>query len=488
MPPTARVGSQRPTFEAPARYARTDGPELVATLAAYGFSFDGAQRHQLDAYMAKDAAGQPAAMTIGLSVPRQNGKSHAARWYAIWCAAICGMQVVYSAHNGDVVDEFFKLLVSVFENETNYPDFHAMLDGDPYRQPGRQEMRFTSGGRIRFSTRTNSKSRGGTCSVIIIDEAQELTDAQLNALLPTTAASPDSVPQVIYIGTPPDPTCVGTVFRRLHDEAHGDPAPDTWWMEWAVDELPPADASPEDLLELAYTVNPALGTRIRERTVLNEARTMGLDGLARERLGWWRPGGEQAPPLITAGAWRRCEVGDGDAMRDGTRAFGVKFSPDGRTAALSVALARRGGPSYVELIEVSGTSRGTDGLADWLLARAGETAALAIDGKRGTAPLVKRLADRGYPRRAIVECAPADAQASGSMLLDEIDVGTVSHIESPALDESATKSIKRKIGSNGGFGFGDGPDSISCPVESAALALWAARTTRRDPQRRQVVW
>ena len=36
--------------------------------------------------------------------------------------------------------------------------------------------------------------------------------------------------------------------------------------------------------------------------------------------------------------------------------------------------------------------------------------------------------------------------------------------------------------------FGDGPGSISCPVESAALALWAARTPRRDPKRKQRAW
>ena len=484
----ARAGRQEPTFEAVGPYARTDGPEIVSTLSAYGFTFDAAQAHQLDLYAARDAAGAPAAMTIGLSVPRQNGKSHAARWYAIWCAAICGMEVVYSAHNGDVVGEFFKLLESVFSNGANYPDFHAMLDGEPYRQPGRQEMRFTSGGRIRFSTRTNSKSRGGTCSVIVIDEAQELTDAQLNALLPTMAASPDGVPQAIYIGTPPDPTCVGTVFRRMHDTAHSDPEPDSWWSEWAVAELPPEDATEDRLVELAYEANPALGSRMRERSVRNEARTMGLDGFARERLGWWKPGGTAQPPLIDPAAWRKCQVAEGGAMRDGTKAFAVKFSPDGKTAALSVALARKGGGAFVELVEVAGTSRGTDGLADWLFARAKETAALAIDGRAGTAPLVKRLIDRGYPKRGLIECRAADAQASVAMLIDEVNAGTVTHIESPALDDSATKSIRRKIGSNGGFGFGDGPDSISCPVESAALALWAARTTRRDPHRKQVVW
>ena len=52
------------------------------------------------------------------------------------------------------------------------------------------------------------------------------------------------------------------------------------------------------------------------------------------------------------------------------------------------------------------------------------------------------------------------------------------------MDDSATKSIKRDVGHDG-WGFGDGPDSSSAPIESASLALWAARTTKRDPRRKQ---
>ena len=480
----ARLGRQEPTFEVVGNYASTDGPEIVSTLAAYGFLFDAAQTHQLDLYAARDASGAPAAMTIGLSEPRQNGKSHAARWYAVWCAAICGMKVVYSAHNGDVVADFFKLLDLVFTNEDNYPDFHAMLDGEPYRQPGRQEMRFTSGGRIRFSTRTNSKSRGGTCSMIVIDEAQELTDAQLNALLPTSAASPDGVPQTIYIGTPPDPTCVGTVFRRMRDAAHSDPEPDSWWMEWAAGELPPADATPDELVELAYATNPALGSRINERTVRNEARTMGPDGFARERLGWWKPGGTAEPPLIDPRAWEGCLVAPGDAAGEGKLAYGVKFSPDGSMYALSACVLPRGGVPHVELVEVAGTSRGVDGLAAWLLKRAAGCAMVAVDGRSGAAALCQRLRDGRMPARALHECGAADVVAAASMLVDAVRAREVTHIESPALDESATRSVRREVGRNGAAAFGDGPNSTSVPVESAALALWAARTSRRDPSRK----
>ena len=70
------------------------------------------------------------------------------------------------------------------------------------------------------------------------------------------------------------------------------------------------------------------------------------------------------------------------------------------------------------------------------------------------------------------------------VLSDEVNAGTLSHIASPALDDSATGSLKRDVGRDG-WGFADGPNSMAAPIESASLALWAARTTKRDPRREQ---
>lgn len=94
------------------------------------------------------------------------------------------------------------------------------------------------------------------------------------------------------------------------------------------------------------------------------------------------------------------------------------------------------------------------------------------------------MLDGGFSKCALVMGTPAIVQAAASMLKDEVDSGTLSHIESPALDDSARKSLKRDIGRDG-WGFADGPDSIAAPIESASLALWAARTTKRDPRREQ---
>ena len=286
------TGRQEPTFEVVGEWQETNGGEAVALFESYGFHFDYAQRREMDIYLAR-IDGKPAAVTVGLSIPRQNGKSYAARWYAIWCAAILGLVVLYSAHNGDTITEFFTMVTSIFEDEENYPDFAEMLDGAPYRQPGKESIRFKSGGRIRFMTRTNNKSRSSTCDVLVMDEAQELTDAQLNAILPVVSAGPHGMPQIIYIGTPPDTTCPGTVFRRMHDRAHSDNPGKAWWMEWAVDSVPPEDATKQQLMELAYMTNPALGVRITEGAVENEIDSMSRDGFARER----HPAGRADVPL-----------------------------------------------------------------------------------------------------------------------------------------------------------------------------------------------
>ena len=257
------------------------------------------------------------------------------------------------------------------------------------------------------------------------------------------SASPGGPPQQIYIGTPPDPTCLGTVFQRLHDEAHGDGGcDDSWWLEWAAGELPSEDARAEDLLDLAYATNPALGTRITERAVRNEIRTMTRDGFARERLGWWKPGGsiERAIPFEK---WKECEISVDEAP-EGVPSFGVKFSADGRHVALSAAIVKPDGGSFVELVSYASTSGGIGWLVDFVVERADSCGSVAVDGRSGSSAFLDSAVKRGFPKRFATECSTANAIAAASMLLEEVESKTLEHIESPALDESATGSIRRK--------------------------------------------
>lgn len=481
----ARRGSQEPTFEVVGDFDHTDGPECAETFEAYGFDFDGAQRRELDLYFARDSAGKYAANTVGVSKPRQNGKSYAARFYAIYLAMVCGFTVIYSAHNGDTISEFFRMLLGIFEDADGYPDFAAEVTAI-CKQRGDQEIDFRSGGRIKFITRTNSNTRGATCDVLVVDEAQEMTDEHLESLLPTMSAGAAGDMQVIYIGTPPGPKCHGTVFRRIHNRAHEQRQPSAaWWCEWSVDELPGDDATEDELLDLAYATNPALGVRISERAVRNEIANMTVDGFARERLGWWSDEAV-AEPAIGKQDWEAC-VRKQPPTSGGIVCHAVKFSPDGEMGYIASCRNVPGEPPHVELTAAKSVKRSVKWVADWLIERKDKVAFVPIDGRSKVDALITRLDADGFPKRARAAVKAADMVAACSMFVDAVEAHQLTHFGQQQLDEAVATVTKRDIGAGGGFGF-ENEDGTADMVEACALAYWAAMTTKRLPERKARVF
>lgn len=462
---------QEPTFEAniPDDLAG-DGPMAARLAEAYFGKPYPWQPRLLDAMLARDASDRYAVSTLGISIPRQNGKSWAVRARCFY-GAINGEKILYTCQHGDTSDEMFQELSRPFEDDDE-PELHDLLK-TVRKTNGQQAIRLSNGGVIRFTTRTDSLARGKTYDVLIYDEAQELTAAQQAASLPSISAGAKRNPQTIYLGTPPKPGGTGSVFRELRGAVRAGKSKMAW-IEWGADEI----GDPHDR-ERWYRYNPSLGLRISPEAVESEAEQMAPDVFARERLGWWPSAQAALEPALDASKWDAGATEE--PMEAGKLGFGVRFSPDGRTVAVSWARAERGGRSYVELYDVAGADRGTAPIADMLLRNADEIAAVAIDGKAGADVLVRRLRDRGFPKRAIVQGTSGIAQEAASMLAEEVNCGTVSHYRSEALDESARRSVRRSIGGNGGWGFGDGPSGMAAPVESASLALYAARTAKRDP-------
>ena len=72
--------------------------------------------------------------------------------------------------------------------------------------------------------------------------------------------------------------------------------------------------------------------------------------------------------------------------------------------------------------------------------------------------------------------------AAVSTLINELAEETVSwYGEQELLNDSAMTSVKRSIGSGGGFGFGgENPE----PIEACALALWGCRNSKSEPGRK----
>jgi len=340
---------------------------------------------------------------------------------------------------------------------------------------GREQIILKSGARIKFLARTRNGGRGQHGDLLIFDEAQELDETAQGSFLPAISASLN--PQTIYVGTPPGPDAVGTVFRALRKRALDGEAKKAAWFEFSVPEI----GDVKDPARWAAT-NPALGRRIQLSTIEGEAEQLDPDTFARERLGWWSPEiTEHLDYAIDRTAWEACA--SEDEKPEGKTAYGVKFSADGSAVCLCGAVIPKEGPARVSLLEMRPAGQGLAWLADWLNDRYGKASCVVIDGRNGVDVLVERIKDTWRAKNSVIRPTAKDVIAAVSGFTNSISEGTLTWYKPQAvLDESAITAVKRPIA--GGFGFG-GDNSL--PVEACALALWGAKISRRDPTRKMKI-
>lgn len=340
---------------------------------------------------------------------------------------------------------------------------------------GREQIILKSGARIKFLARTRNGGRGQHGDLLIFDEAQELDETAQGSFLPAISASLN--PQTIYVGTPPGPDAVGTVFRALRKRALDGEAKKAAWFEFSVPEI----GDVKDPARWAAT-NPALGRRIQLSTIEGEAEQLDPDTFARERLGWWSPEiTECLDYAIDRTAWEACA--SEDEKPEGKTAYGVKFSADGSAVCLCGAVIPKEGPARVSLLEMRPSGQGLTWLADWLNDRYGKASCVVIDGRNGVDVLVERIKDTWRAKNSVIRPAAKDVIAAVSGFTNGISEGTLTWYKpQTVLNESAITAVKRPIA--GGFGFG-GDNSL--PVEACALALWGAKISRRDPTRKMKI-
>lgn len=480
-----RLGNQEPTFKRVGNYHHTFGPQTVRMFEGWGVRFYPCQEYELGLFLARDTRNRYACRTICISKPRQNGKSYGVRFYAIECAAVEGKKVLFTAHRGKTVRKMFKFIRQFVLNTQDLAEkLLPGLDGI-YRAAGSEGVYFANGGMIEFATRTDGGARGETYDVIVFDEAQELTDEQYDAVVPTTIASESGDPQKIYLGTPPGPKCPGTVFRGYHDKAHSEKCQGVWWLEWAAIAIPDMDDSMA-VLELVYETNPAMGYRIQEDVMLDviDAATQ-PDGFAREFLGWWVNTAQNTNAVIKPDEWNACAISDPE--REGILAYAVRFSPDGKTGSLAACYKHEDGTSFVYVISHRSLNHGIGWFVDTLAENWRKAASIVIDGQSNAKALHTRLVQQRVPARVLVLAKPTDATSAYSGFVNGIKEHTITHYGQPALDRSATGSSKRVIGSNGGWGFESTEHADATLIESCCWAHWGAATTKRKPGRKAKV-
>ena len=248
--------------------ARTRDIPYREVLEAAGFTPDD---WQLD--ILKRAESEP---IIGISIPRQNGKTELALML-LMVTGMRGQRGAFFGHNGDVQREALRRAEAICK-----PLIAAGVVKSVRVSSVSNYVEFTSGGRIYFKIRTPGAAVGLTLDRIVFDEAQKMTNQSYEDIVPVTTTSPDR--SIVMMGTPPtdeDLMMGETPFIRARKTLSS-----RAWIEYGIGDYQP-EHKPYTLNEI-HAVNPAWRRIPSFTKMVNEQMaTLSDEAFSRQRMGAW---------------------------------------------------------------------------------------------------------------------------------------------------------------------------------------------------------
>lgn len=478
LPSSYATGNQRPTDYVVPDFAENDCLDAIELMDRAGTPLMDWQAFLLECWLGYGEDGKWTSKSAGNETPRQNGKTLLIIARAAVEMLFYGGSVLYTSQLQKTSTETFKEARRLFESKALRKFLAPNGIGTAL---GRERITLKSGATMKFLARTSNGGDGQHGSLLIFDEAQALDHAaQESFLFAISACRTDRGPQVIYNGTPPKESDYGLVYEKIRNDALSGKSKSTAWTEWSAGcggKVP----DPHDR-ELWHRVNPSLGILIAEETVESESENTEPERFAHQRLGWWsvKSTGEKLIPAKLWGPFTAEHPTEYERL-----AAGIRISADGAVVAVSFAMKLDSERCHVEFIAQNPGTMGFKWVEDLIKRNAANLAIVEIDGKGGAEELERRLINNGLSKKAVNVIGTSECINSASMLMNMLTDGQLTHLKDDALDDSAESSIKRKIGSAGGFGFGGERPEI---IESAALAVFGAMTTKRDPKRKAVVF
>lgn len=473
-----RIGAQKPRIDIYNDGLIIEAKEAIKLTKDFGNQLFWWQERTLMRWLAVDENGILVNRTCGLEVPRQNGKTELIRVRIIYGIVSRGEHIVFTAQSDDTAETVKKRVFDFFyDNEDPHvkdllaPKFRKKrLDSYNY-------IELVTGGRVKFTTRTRVTGLGTTNDVLIHDEAQEMTDAQAEALSPSVAASALGNPQIIYIGTPPEPSGVGMIFRKIRDKALSRKT-NVCWREWSVENL----HDPEDT-NAWYDTNPSLNLTILETTVrdIDLVSLTDQDSFNRQRLGWWS--GVESKRAITDEQWERLAVEKVALAEVPELVYAVKIAPDRGDMTLSVGVEMGGDVIHVEVIKSKPFGDGHRWLIEFLSERWRKANGIIIDGWYGKQIIEEDLKNAGVPAKRIVSMNMSAIADAHVFFYEAIEQKLVTHFNQPVLNICVANTKRRTLGKYGGFGWESmSPTEVSsAPIDSVTLAYWGAKTLPHLP-------
>jgi phage terminase large subunit-like protein len=429
------------------------------------------QEDVFEASMGERADGKWSSRLVGISTPRQNGKSQ-----LIVARALAGVllfdekTIICSAHQTDTAREVFQRLLDIIDDN---PSVSKRVES-VMKALNREYIRFKGGQTIRIKARSVSGSRGFSADCLLLDEAQILGRPAWSSILPTMSAREN--PQAWLLGTPPTPQDDGEVFGQIRQQALDKSGRRLAYLEWSADE--------HDNLDDPSTwakANPAYGSRISREAIEAERSAMSDEQFAMERLGMWSAA--SAVRVIDEDSWSR--VADAASMPVERLTLAVDVAPDRSGASVALAGRRADGLWHVELDD---QRKGVDWVVPWLVSRAARNRlhAVVADEMSG---LVEERRGRHFLKGTDVVVTLASAEGRDmalacSTFFDAVVDGSVRHTDQTQVNVALSVARKRPLAGSWAWNRKDAASDIT-PVVAETLALWGAQNGNVNrPQRR----
>ena len=462
-------GRRRPTLlSVPPHIDSAQGQDAVDLARAAGLRLDPWQAFVLSQGLNEDRPGHWSAFEIALIVSRQNGKGAVIEALELACLFLFPVDLIlHSAHEFRTAAEGFLRIEQLIEGSPSFSREVLRIR----RSHGEEAIELKNGKRLKFMARTGGSGRGFTGDCVILDEAHNLDDENMAALLPTLSTRPNA--QVWYFSTAGMPTSTQLGAVRKRGLAGDDPS--LAFFEWSAD----PDDDPAALETWAKT-NPAmnlLGHGISQEYIARERAALAPHIFARERLGIGQY------PLDKANAWQVIRKDDWDRGRDSRSqtgpgvAFAVDVTPDRSSAVIGVASKRRDGLLHVE---VAMRDRGTAWIVKELARMADEydPTAVVIDPGSPAGSLIDEVEAAGV---MVTRTTARDvAQACGQLFDAATDTKTLRHLGQDSLDAAIAGAQQRKVSDAWAWDRQALTVDIS-PLVAVTLAAWGLEADMLAP-------
>jgi phage terminase large subunit-like protein len=436
--------------------------EAVELAASAGLLLDEWEQQVLIDSLGERDDGKWAAFEVGLVVPRQNGKGAILEAREIAGLFLFGENLIlHSAHEFKTASEAFRRVWALVQG---CPDLEKRVLR-VRTSHGDEGIELRTGQRLRFVARSTGSGRGFSGDTVILDEAYNLSERAMAALLPTMAARPN--PQLWYTSSAPLPVVESEVLRRMCRRGRAGESEALAYTEFCA-------AGVEDLddREAWADANPALGIRISEEFIEREREALEDDAFARERLGVWTDLNSK-PRVIPLDAWEACS--HPKSIIEGAVSFALDVTPGRSAASIGAAGRTAAGKLHIEVID---HHRGTA----WVVKRAAELAGkwggkVVVDATGPAGALLNDLESAGVEVQTVN--SREHSQACGA-LFDAITELVAVHIDQPDLNVAVDGADRRPMGDAWLWSRRLSAVDIS-PLVAVTLAAWAASQSGDGP-------